>query len=184
MKSTAGKLLVANPNLRGSMFERTIIYVIDHKPQGASGFIVNLSTGISLDTVGRHTGIEWPTPRELYRGGPVESSALYVLHSAEWYGSVNQQAVGNDLCVSSDEIAFERLAMGDTPAYYKVLSGVCGWAPGQLDDEIEGTASYSKGAGWLVMDYADRWVFNAEEQNRTWSLALEAATSQAVQSFF
>ena len=178
------RILVAPPNMHSDMFSRTIVYVLDHNQYGASGFILNRGTGVGLREISDVVGVDIDSPRELYRGGPVESNALYVLHSSEWYGSPAQQAVGNGLCVSSDDSAFERLSWDPQPAYYKVLAGVCGWAPGQLERELDGSAPYANGSGWLVMDYADRWVFNAEDQTRVWQRALETATQQAVQSFF
>ena len=40
-QSLKGKFLVANPRLKGNVFERSVIFMVGHDAQGAFGLIVN-----------------------------------------------------------------------------------------------------------------------------------------------
>ncbi|MFP5488536.1 MAG: YqgE/AlgH family protein, partial [Acidimicrobiia bacterium] len=45
---TKGRLLVATPPLDDPNFDRTVVYVIEHHPDGALGVVINRPTGEPL----------------------------------------------------------------------------------------------------------------------------------------
>ena len=49
--STAGRLLVASPDLTDPNFERSVIYVIDHDEAGAIGVVLNRPADTEVDEV-------------------------------------------------------------------------------------------------------------------------------------
>jgi len=124
--STAGRLLVATPPLVDPNFDRTVVYMIEHNDQGALGVVINRPT--SQDEL---PGLDaWVTasapPAVVFHGGPVEPDALIGL---AW----NPTASVNDGWVAL------RNGVG------RLFRGYSGWAPWQLDGELEAGA-------WIVLD--------------------------------
>ncbi|MCU0335640.1 MAG: YqgE/AlgH family protein, partial [Chitinophagaceae bacterium] len=73
-----GTLLVSSPLLAGDYFEKTVILICQHHPaNGSVGFVVNQPHDRPLNHLQqfRHA-----PALPLYRGGPVQTDMLYLLH--------------------------------------------------------------------------------------------------------
>ena len=72
-----GHLLIAEPSIIGDLsFNRSIILIADHNPEGSIGFILNKPLEFTLQDLIPEIEI----PFEVYNGGPVEQDNLYYIH--------------------------------------------------------------------------------------------------------
>ena len=70
-------LLIAEPSIIGDLsFNRSIILIADHNPEGSIGFILNKPLDFTLQDLIPEIEI----PFEVYNGGPVEQDNLYYVH--------------------------------------------------------------------------------------------------------
>ena len=154
----------------------------DDPAQGSVGVVLNRQSSITIKDIAYDKGIQWPNQTDsLYRGGPVNQGALVLLHTDEWQSK--NTANGGNYNVSSDDLMMEKIAHGDQPIYFRMMSGFAAWAPGQLDAEINGTFPYKKENQWLTISATDSIMFeySGEEQ---WSKAIKLAAKEMVQTYF
>jgi len=179
--SCKNKLLVAHPNLKGNdLFEKAVIYIYEHNFQGASGIILNKSSDVSVQLILDQKGLSYYGSDPVYRGGPVNVRSLCMLHSNEWFSS-NTMQIGK-YSLTSDNFMLEKVSMDNHPVHWKMFTGMCGWAPGQLEAEIEGKTEYGKDKGWLVIDPSDNIMFE-HDGDEQWVRAISFATTQAVSQY-
>jgi putative transcriptional regulator len=163
-----GRFLVASPKLKGSIFEQSVILLIDHSVLGTNGLIINKA--------GRMTASEvYPDIKELadhggniHLGGPVVSDQVYILVRSgnrpaeskeilqDLYLSLNMNSLKED--VISREEGFQ----------FRVYIGYAGWSHGQLEQEI-------KRGGWYVMEGEQDIVFS-EKPSLIWQELIRKRT--------
>ncbi len=163
--STKGRLLVATPPLEDPNFDRTVVYMLEHRDDGALGVVINRPTDETLnEPLDRWADLQ-AAPESLFLGGPVEPDALIALAYA------NQPVLEE-----TDELSpvAGRVASADLttdPAFVaavaqsvRIFRGYAGWGAGQLEGEIESGA-------WLVLDADPADVF-ASEPDELWRTVL------------
>ena len=74
-----GSLLVAPPGLTDPNFARTIVYVIEHRPQGSLGVVLDRPGPAKVRDVLPAWAKLATEPRALFVGGPVESGPALCL---------------------------------------------------------------------------------------------------------
>ncbi|NQV47505.1 MAG: YqgE/AlgH family protein [Rhodospirillaceae bacterium] len=153
--SLSGQLLVAMPGMKDARFERSVIYVCAHSPDGAMGLVINKSfEAISFPDLLEQLGIEGATPTDridVHFGGPVESSRGFVLHSPDYVRDATL-IVDEDVALTATIDILRAIADGNGPRRCLLALGYAGWGPGQLDSEIMSN-------GWLNVDADDDLVF-------------------------
>lgn len=177
-----GKVLVAHPDIPGQLFGGSVIYVYEETAMGAAGLIINKQTNYSVRQLFADKGYIIDDPGCVYAGGPVNTKSITLLHSEEWQ-SQNSTPVGNNLCISSDYLMFEKMAMGNQPHYWRIAVGQCGWGPGQLEEEIRGTGRLKDYPSWLVTDVDIDLLFETDG-DKQWELAIDHCSRKAIQSWF
>lgn len=141
--SAAGRLLVATPPLVDPNFDRTVVYLLEHNDQGALGVVINRPTGQD-ELPGLDAWIEASArPGVVFNGGPVEPDALIGVAWApgdeEDGWASRRNGLGTvDLSRDPDELSPQ-------PQRVRLFRGYSGWAPWQLDGELEAGA-------WIVLD--------------------------------
>ncbi|MEN3793603.1 YqgE/AlgH family protein [Fulvimarina sp. MAC3] len=150
--SLEGHFLIAMPGIEGEPFERTVIYICAHSSSGAMGFIINKPQPTSFSQLLTQLGIvesEDDIRRPAYggevlvcRGGPVEQSRGFVLHSAD-YTSESTINVDPEIALTPTTDILRAMSQGAGPTTAIMALGYSGWAPGQLEDEIAQN-------GWLT----------------------------------
>src|SRR5437868_12301555 len=88
-KFLKGQLLLDSGQLRGSFFQRTVVLICQHDPEGAFGLVLNRSSGSS---VGDSIVADLPETLkscDLYLGGPVQPTALSFLLSDDFLPDAN-----------------------------------------------------------------------------------------------
>jgi putative transcriptional regulator len=163
VQSLTGDLLVASEEMRDPRFARAVIYMIRHDASGAQGLVVNHPLGeVSLARLLGQMGIDRGGASgtvRLHRGGPVEARRLLVLHSGDYAGD-GTAVVKDGVAVSVAPDVLRAIADGRGPSRTLFALGYAGWAPGQLESEIEAGAWYRATADHATLfdgDHDVKW---------------------------
>jgi putative transcriptional regulator len=170
MESLRGQFLVAMPGMGDERFQEAVIYIVGHGEEGAMGLMVNqpledLKFADILDELGiagQDAGIEVPSrikDRAVLRGGPVQRGRGFVLHSPDYFREENSYAVNDDICLTATLDILKSMAFLDTPSDAVFALGYCGWAAGQLENEIALN-------GWLTVPFSRDLLFGTPVNDR------------------
>ncbi|WP_428688155.1 YqgE/AlgH family protein [Roseibium sp.] len=174
-ESLEGQFLIAMPSMADSRFEHSVIYMCSHSEQGAMGLIVNqvarhLSLEellIQLDIVNDDDAIRLPEnirDMNVHKGGPVEVERGFVLHSDDFMLTQSTLPIGNGICLTATLEILRALAQGVGPSHAMLALGYAGWAPGQLEHEIQAN-------GWLTAPGDPDILFDPDSEHK-WHRAL------------
>ena len=163
-----GKMLIAMPGMGDPRFERSVVYICAHSPDGSMGLIINKPS----EDLGFHELVEQlsitPIPDltvpDIHFGGPVELGRGFVLQSGEYALDQGTMTVNSQLGMTASLDVLEDIAHGTGPASAIVALGYSGWGPGQLDSEIAQNA-------WLTTEATPDLVFNTKHPKQ-WTAAL------------
>jgi putative transcriptional regulator len=148
-----GQMLIAMPSMGDERFSRSLIYVCAHSSEGAMGIIVNQPAAhitfpdllVQLEVVDAPDLIQLPPHAgdvKVLKGGPVETSRGFVLHSADFFIENSTLPIDEGICLTATVDILKAIARGDGPRSAVLALGYAGWAPGQLENEINQN-------GWL-----------------------------------
>lgn len=158
-----GRLLVATPALDDPNFERVVILVLDHDEEGALGVVLNRASSVPV----RETLDDWAelvaAPPVVFGGGPVEPTAVVAL------GRANPDVVTDGSTMILERIRLVDLETDPVLASLdlervRLFAGYAGWAPDQLEDEID------QGA-WFAVDAEPGDVFT-DDPDGLWHAVL------------
>jgi putative transcriptional regulator len=145
-----GRLLVANPLLPDPNFDRTVIMILAHGPDGALGVVLNRPSDTTVDEVLPQWAGQVGPPAVVFVGGPVNDEAVIGLartsgpeSSWEWSAGKLWSRVDGDL--GTLDLDQDPALMAADMAALRVFVGYAGWAAGQLEGEIEADA-------WWVLE--------------------------------
>jgi putative transcriptional regulator len=135
MTPARGSFLVASRDLRDPNFRETVVLILEYSSEGAVGLVVNRPSEIPLSRLIPYIAEFRERNDTVYIGGPVEPLRMTFLFRSS-KDHENALLVFDDVWASSSFDLLERtLRLGQSPI--RVLSGYAGWAPYQLDAEIE-----------------------------------------------
>jgi putative transcriptional regulator len=147
-----GKLLIAMPTIGDPRFERSVIYMCVHNPEGAMGIVVNKPAPditfpdlLERLSIRLQHGAEEIIACPVLVGGPVEMGRGFVLHSQDYFSEESTLPVDADVGLTASVDILRAMAIGEGPRHALLALGYAGWAPGQLDAEIQAN-------GWLHCD--------------------------------
>lgn len=161
-----GQLLIAMPVMDDERFARSVIYVCAHSSEGAMGIIVNRRAGsidfpellAQLDIINDADNIKLPESAEsmkVLKGGPVETGRGFVLHSSDFFIDDATLPIDDGICLTATVDILRAIANGGGPKHAILALGYAGWAPGQLENEIQGN-------GWLHCAADDDLIFGTD----------------------
>ncbi|MDE6463991.1 MAG: YqgE/AlgH family protein [Muribaculaceae bacterium] len=133
-----GGLLVAEPFLRESYFNHSVISIIDYAPsEGATGVVMNKPTGYKLSDLLEGVGIE--SDAGVYCGGPLGQDRLYFIHSLgdRIIPGARLYAPGLYVGGEFDAIIAYVNSGYDIDGCVRFFIGYSSWTDGQLEREIE-----------------------------------------------
>lgn len=148
-----GQLLIAMPSMTDKRFARSVIYMCLHNAQGAMGLIINQrAESISFANLLRELGVLTSDAEEeiparvldisVQIGGPVETGHGFVLHTPDYSSSGSTLEIDASVRLTNTVDILRSMARGKGPDRAIVALGYAGWAPGQLEGEIQAN-------GWL-----------------------------------
>src|SRR5690606_35050041 len=167
MKSTTPSylkhhFLIAMPHMADPNFAQTLIYLIEHGPEGAMGLIINRPSGLSLADVLEQLRPEQPVATccqalTIYTGGPVQTDRGFVLHPAEQQFQATLTL--GPLGMSTSQDVLFAIADGCGPDQHCIARGYAGWDAGQLEAELADNT-------WLSCPADPRILFELPAEQR------------------
>jgi len=172
----SGQLLIAMPGAPDTQFERAVVYVCAHSDEGAMGIVINRPAAHlsfvellqQLDIMPDDKAINVPPSlhgMSVFVGGPVETGRGFVLHSADYFVADSTMAIDGRVCLTATIDILRAIAEGAGPNHSLLALGYAGWAPGQLESEIQAN-------GWLTCPADAELVFDPRIEEK-YGLALE-----------
>jgi putative transcriptional regulator len=161
-----GQFLIAMPGMQDSRFQRSVVYVCAHSDDGAMGIMVNQPAPkitfrdllVQLDIIPEGPEIRLPGPAgrmQVNRGGPVETGRGFVLHSSDYFIENSTLPIDENICLTATLEILKAIAFGNGPESALLALGYAGWAPGQLEAEIQAN-------GWLHCPATPDVVFDKD----------------------
>jgi putative transcriptional regulator len=163
-------MLIAMPTMGDERFARSVIYMCAHSSEGAMGIIVNQPAAhisfadllVQLDVLGTADLIQLPPGADgvkVLKGGPVETSRGFVLHSADFFIENSTLPIDDGICLTATLDILKAIARGDGPKSAVLALGYAGWAAGQLENEIHQN-------GWLHCAADAELVFGRDAEGK------------------
>jgi putative transcriptional regulator len=161
-----GQMLIAMPSMRDERFARTLIYMCAHSSEGAMGIVVNQPAAdisfpdllVKLDVIPANERIQLPRRAgtiKVLKGGPVETQRGFVLHTADFFIESSTLPIDEGICLTATLDILKAIARDEGPASAVLALGYAGWAPGQLEKEIQHN-------GWLHCTADSELVFGTD----------------------
>jgi putative transcriptional regulator len=140
-----GKLLVAQPALRDSNFDRAVVMVLEHGDDGAIGLVLNRPTPTDLADAWPDWGAYAASPPVVFAGGPVveEGAAICLSRSRAADPSEAWQPVISG--IGTLDVSRAPGEVGTDIEEVRLFAGYAGWGAGQLEAEIAG-------GSWFVVE--------------------------------
>jgi len=205
MPSLKGKLLLAAPAMQDPNFARSVVLIIKHDSDGALGLILNHPTGATvreaIELNGDSLGDDQAT---LFRGGPCDGPLMVlherpdlaqetiipegsdepgatpelqtnpgVDHPGEEFPGAGVHPGGGVYFTVEPELVRDLLTTPGIKARY--FHGYAGWAPNQLDAELQV-------GGWLTIDASAQTIFDPDVGSHAWTARLKERTREALKT--
>jgi len=163
-----GKILISEPFLPDTFFNRTIVYLVDHNAEGSVGFILNKKLEIKVsDAI---SGFDsWQ--EYLSMGGPVAPDTLHYLHNLG--DKIPQSVLVDENIYWGGDIDFIRglISKGKLDnTQIRFFLGYSGWSAGQLEREL-------KENSWVIAKVKTDIVLNNPVDN-TWKKVLRGLNNK------
>ena len=160
-----GQMLIAMPSMGDERFSRSVIYVCAHSTEGAMGIVVNQPAAnisfpdllVQLDVIPAADVIQLPTGAgvAVLKGGPVDTQRGFVLHSSDFFIENSTLPIDEGICLTATLDILKAIARGTGPRNAILALGYAGWAPGQLENEIQHN-------GWLHCSADPELIFGRD----------------------
>jgi putative transcriptional regulator len=165
-----GQMLIAMPAMSDERFSRAVIYVCAHSTEGAMGIIVNHPAAninfpdllVQLEVIPAAERIQLPNKAgtvKVLKGGPVETGRGFVLHSADFFIENSTLPIDEGICLTATLDILKAIAHGNGPVSAILALGYAGWAPGQLETEIQQN-------GWLHCAADSELIFGTDTDHK------------------
>jgi len=165
-----GQMLIAMPVMQDERFSRSLIYVCAHSSEGAMGIVVNHPAAdisfsdllVQLDVIPPADRIDLSRRADrvkVFKGGPVETGRGFVLHSSDFFIENATLPIDDSICLTATLDILKAIARGGGPKSAILALGYAGWAPGQLENEIQGN-------GWLHCAADADLIFGADTEQK------------------
>ena len=165
-----GQMLIAMPVMTDERFARAVIYVCAHSAEGAMGIVVNQPAQnvkfpdllVQLEVIPASERIQLPTMAadvKVLKGGPVETGRGFVLHSSDFFIENSTLPIDEGVCLTATLDILKAIARGTGPHEAILALGYAGWAPGQLEQEIQQN-------GWLHCSADQDLIFGKDVEHK------------------
>lgn len=159
-----GKLLISEPFLPDTFFNRSLVYLTEHNEKGSVGFIINKSLNLRVnDALEGFPG--WD--QKLTMGGPVAPDTLHYLHTLgedvpDCTNVADGIFWGGNIEVIKELISSGSVNSGDI----RFFLGYSGWGEGQLEKEL-------KENSWVIADTIPDVIMKYRKDD-SWKMVLRS----------
>jgi putative transcriptional regulator len=133
-ESLAGQLLLASPTLRDPNFERSVVLIGLHSPEGAMGVVLNRPSESSVGDAAPQLEPAADASEPVYVGGPVQPASIVFLAEFVDPAPAGVLVLGR-IGFPAPDAELDELARAT--ARVRVFAGFAGWGEGQLEEEVE-----------------------------------------------
>ena len=154
-----GCLLIATPDLEGSIFDRSVILMCEHDEKGAMGLIINKESTVSVKELGGMFPLMAKQKKNFLVGGPVNQDEVWVLHNVESATDLRKDVTEN-LFLTSNPSFLKSISKPQLDfQFIQFFLGYAGWSAGQLEAEIE------RGS-WVTSPFNHEIIFELEIEKK------------------
>jgi putative transcriptional regulator len=165
-----GQMLIAMPSMGDDRFVRSVIYMCVHSTEGAMGIVVNQPAAhisftdllVQLEVVPAAELIQLPSRAggvQVLKGGPVDTQRGFVLHSSDFFIENSTVPIDEGISLTATLDILKAIARGEGPQSAILALGYAGWAPGQLENEIQHN-------GWLHCSADAELIFGQDSDGK------------------
>jgi putative transcriptional regulator len=169
-----GKLLVSARGLADLNFSESVVLLIERDDKGTVGLMINRRSRAPMSKVLQNLDIAKHGSDPVFLGGPVELDTVFGLFRSQKKPDEGTSVLSEVYLVSSKESLEKTLAAALGPNDVHLYLGYCGWAAGQLENEM-------RLGGWWIFDASAGLVFDPTPDS-VWS-RLIARTEQEIAKF-
>ncbi len=167
MDSMRNHFLISMPHMTDGFFEKAVIYICDHDPQGSMGLVINrplpsAKAAVILQALGLGSGEGPGSIKDIYYGGPVQPSVGFVLHTPD-YEVEGTLPISNEVSLTTNSDIMNDIEAGTGPERYRFTMGYAGWGSDQLEREIAN-------GDWLIIPASGEFIFEKADRAK-WSEA-------------
>jgi putative transcriptional regulator len=170
-----GSLLISEPTLKDSYFNRSVVLIVEHNNDGTVGFILNKEIDIDLNGLVRDFDEIEST---VFFGGPVNKDNLFFIHS---FGKDIEGALpitkklfwGGDFTMLKDILRKDKSNLNKV----RFFIGYSGWDPGQLQMELDQNS-------WVVKAKVEENILDSLPKNLWKDTLRNMGSDLALLSFF
>lgn len=175
IKPKKGSLLLSEPTLKDSYFNRSVVLLVEHNSEGTVGFMLNKQIDVDLKGLIRDFDF---VDAQVFFGGPVNKDNLFFIHTLgkELEGALpifGKLYWGGDFTMLKDILEKDKNKLKQI----RFFIGYSGWDPGQLDMELDQNA-------WVVKSTVDEDILNFSPKNLWRDTLRNMGNDVALLSFF
>lgn len=156
-----GYLLLAQPLLMDSYFNRSVILICDHNKNGTIGLQINKPLKSNVKSIISKPLID----QKVFLGGPVDKN-IFFLHKNNMFAN-DSVKINNHLFFSKNIDYIESLILDNKiqQNQFKLFIGYSGWDSGQLEEELNENS-------WIVVPKFDINIIFSKDYNNIWKEVL------------
>lgn len=155
-----GDLLVASEKLGDPNFAESVVLILQHdEDQGTVGIIINRRSEVPLSRV--FPDIKGAGSDPVFIGGPVSLTAVQALLRLREQTEDVTHVAGDVYATGSKQMIEKSVRAHAASSKFRLYVGYAGWAPSQLDAELQLGA-------WSVLTNGSRVVFD-DDPDSLWS---------------
>ena len=158
-KLASGRILISVPFSNDVFFNRSVVLLTDYDKESCAGLVINQQLPFSV----REAISDIRIDDFVYQGGPVTHDMAFLIHNFQ--NAKNAIPLIANLYLGYDDILIsliEQQAIKNLK--YKFFIGYSGWAPGQLEYEVENNM-------WVI-SHADEQLILGTASNMIWETAV------------
>ena len=169
-----GKLLVSSRDLSDPNFAESVVLLIRYDEQGTLGLMINRRTRAPISRIIQNLDTGKYKSDPIYIGGPVEMTAVFGLFRSRKKPDEGTSVLREVYLVSSKALLEKTLAATSGPSDLRLYVGYCGWAGGQLENEV-------RQRGWWIFDASAGVVFDPDPGS-VWSRLIARTEEQIAET--
>ena len=146
-------VLVAKRSLSDPFFGESVVLVARQPGGGFAGVVLNKPLDVRLSKIFSEPGELRAPDANVHYGGPVMRERLAIVFRSD-SPPVNAMEMMSGLYLSLNHDLLKKLLADDKSPELRVYAGHSGWAPGQLENEVQ------RGS-WHLLPAEARYVFSA-----------------------